>query len=269
MNPDPLPTASSVVAMDNVSLTFPSERKATLHNVNLAVTSGEFVSIIGPSGCGKSTLLRLVAGLLHPTAGRVTSSFDGSGVVDNQTQQATPPFGSVSFVFQEPRLLGWRNVFENTRLPLELAGQKIDENITRETLASVGLQEADFKKRPHELSGGMRMRVSLARALMTNPGLLLLDEPLAALDEILRQQMNDLLLSLWRQRKCTVLFVTHNVSEAVYLSQRVLLMANAPGTIVSDIAINAPKHRDDHWRTSTGFVEQCRNVSEVLRKAMA
>ena len=223
--------------------------------LDLAVRKGEFVSLLGPSGCGKSTALRIMAGLAAPSAGRVQVAHHDGAL----------PGQSIGFVFQEPTLMPWTSVRENVRLPLKLArvpaaesGQRVMEALTR-----VGLAEfADSF--PRELSGGMKMRVSLARALVTDPDILLMDEPFAALDEITRFRLNNDLLALWRNLKKTVVFVTHSVFESVYLSQRVIVMTQRPGRISAEIKIDAPEPRDEEFRTSAAYGEYCRNVSAAL-----
>lgn len=192
-----------------------------LEQVDLRVQRGEFLAIVGPSGCGKSTLLRAIAGLVPPTSGTVR--FNSVAESSNGSTNRAVRMG---FVFQDPHLLPWRSASSNVRLPLELAGEIDSLTPTRiaDTLRMAGLNEADFGKRPRALSGGMRMRVSLARALVNQPDLLLFDEPFAALDDLLRQKLNDRLHELWQHQGWTGLFVTHNISEAVYLSQRVVVI---------------------------------------------
>src|SRR5437660_1187708 len=214
---------------------------AALGPLDLDVAKGEFVSLLGPSGCGKSTALRLIAGLSAPSAGTVTVSHHATRA------DGRHPIG---FVFQEPTLMPWARVRENVRLPLKLAHAAATEADRRieEALAQVGLAEfADAY--PRELSGGMKMRVSLARALVTDPDILLLDEPFAALDEITRFRLNNDLLALWRRLHKTVIFVTHSVFESVYLSQRVLVMTPRPGRIGAELRVDATE-RDDDFRTS-------------------
>src|ERR1700678_2012970 len=197
--------------------------------LDLEVRKGEFVSLLGPSGCGKSTALRLIAGLNAPTSGTVGVS---------QTRRQAPGGRAIGFVFQEPTLMPWTSVRENVRLPLKLSHAPAAEANARvgETLAQVGLAEfADAYRR--ELSGSMKRRVSLARALVTDPDILLMDEPFAALDEITRFRLNNDLLALWRSLRKTVIFVTHSVFESVYLSQRVLVMTSRPGRIAAEIGI--------------------------------
>ncbi len=224
--------------------------------LDLDVGRGEFVSLLGPSGCGKSTALRLIAGLSAPTAGTVAVARRSSEVSARH---------SIGFVFQEPTLMPWTSVRENVRLPLKLAHAPVAEANARvaEALAQVALSEfADAY--PRELSGGMKMRVSLARALVTDPDILLMDEPFAALDEITRFRLNNDLLSLWRDLRKTVIFVTHSVFESVYLSQRVIIMTSRPGRIGAEVRIDAPEPRDEDFRTSAEYAAYCREVSHAL-----
>jgi len=223
---------------------------------DLSVRKGEFVSLLGPSGCGKSTALRLIAGLVQPSSGRVE--------VIKHAGDARPGH-AIGFVFQEPTLMPWTSVRENVRLPLRLAripvadaDARIDEALTR-----VGLAEFSDSY-PRELSGGMKMRVSLARALVTDPDILLMDEPFAALDEITRFRLNNDLLALWRNLKKTVIFVTHSVFESVYLSQRVVVMTQRPGRLSAEIRIETAEPRGEDFRTSAAYAEYCRKVSAAL-----
>jgi NitT/TauT family transport system ATP-binding protein len=227
--------------------------------VDLEVRRGEFVSLLGPSGCGKSTALRLIAGLSAPTSGAIRVA--GPAV----TAGGGHPVG---FVFQEPTLMPWTTVRENVRLPLKLAHVPFSAAKARvdEALAEVGLSEfADSY--PRELSGGMKMRVSLARALVTDPDILLMDEPFAALDEITRFRLNNDLLALWRSLRKTVIFVTHSVFESVYLSQRVLVMTARPGRIAAEIGIETGEPRGEDFRTSADYAGYCRKVSNALAPA--
>jgi len=224
--------------------------------LDLDVRKGEFVSLLGPSGCGKSTALRLIAGLSAPTSGTVG--------VSKPTGQARPGH-SIGFVFQEPTLMPWTSVRENVGLPLKLARAPAAEASARigEALKQVGLTEfADAF--PRQLSGGMKMRVSLARALVTDPDILLMDEPFAALDEITRFRLNNDLLSLWRNLRKTIIFVTHSVFESVYLSQRVIVMTARPGRIGAEFRIDAPEPRAEDFRTSAEYAGYCRQVSNAL-----
>ena len=222
---------------------------------------GEFVTLLGPSGCGKSTLLKMVAGLVQPSAGRVL--LWGQPL---QAESRVP--GPLSFVFQDATLMPWATVLANVRLPLDLAGVPRAEADTRvrRGLASVGLARfADAL--PRELSGGMQMRVSIARGLVTEPTLLLMDEPFGALDEITRNRLDADLLALWKSRGLTVLFVTHSIHEAVFLSTRVLVMAARPGRIVEDVAIDEPYPRGPDFRVSTAFSQHARRLQDILLQA--
>ena len=239
-----------MIALTGIAKRFANGVQA-LNALSFTVGKGEFVSLLGPSGCGKSTALRLAAGLLTPEAGAVTYS------------GGKPEIG---FVFQEPTLMPWADALANARLPLDLKQVSRDQANARAAaaLARVGL--AGFERAfPRELSGGMKMRVSLARALVAGPQLLLLDEPFAALDEITRNELGDDLLKLWRADGLTVLFVTHSVSESSYLSQRVLVMTPRPGRIAADIALLAG--RDSRLAPAT--IEAQRVISGVLNNAGA
>lgn len=228
-------------------------------DVSLSIRQGSFVSLVGPSGCGKSTLLRLIAGLLEPTQG--TLSWDGGERPHD-----------LGFVFQDATLLPWASAFDNVYLPLKLKGIPRDEAMGKveEALARVGLSDASDKL-PRELSGGMRMRVSIARALVTEPPVLLMDEPFAALDEFTREKLDDDLLTLWRELGWTVIFVTHSVYESVYLSERILVMSagsngsGGPGQIADDIHIDAPYPRGLAFRQSSSYFDHCKAVSAALR----
>ncbi len=226
-----------------------------LAGVRLQVDEREFVSLLGPSGCGKSTVLRLAAALDAPSAGRVDSPATRGDAA-----------AATAFVFQEPTLMPWASVFDNVWLPLRLAGVSRDaagERI-RAMLRSVGLEgfESAF---PKQLSGGMKMRTSIARALVTAPPVLLMDEPFAALDEITRQRLNDDLLRWWQSRPMAVMFVTHSVFEAVFLSQRVLVMGARPGRVVAELQINEPYPRSPSFRSSPQFWQACRTLSAALQ----
>lgn len=232
---------------------------AALGPLNLTVRTGEFVSLLGPSGCGKSTALRIVAGLSDPTTGRV--QVEGHAARDRTHH-------NIGFVFQEPTLMPWATVRGNVQLPLDLTHTSRGDARARadQALAQVGL--LDFAEvYPRELSGGMKMRVSLARALVTDPDILLMDEPFAALDEITRFRLNNDLLTLWRKLRKTVVFVTHSVFESVYLSQRVLIISSRPGRIVRDVRIDAEEPRGEEFRTSPEYAAYCRDVSAELARA--
>ncbi len=251
---------SSVVRLSHVGKVY-SNGTVALDGVSLEVRAGEFLSLVGPSGCGKSTVLRLIAGLGELSSGRVEWANTGRVGADDH---------NVGFVFQEPTLMPWATVFANVMLPLKLKGVARGEAAPRveAALHRVGL-DGFAHAYPRELSGGMKMRVSIARALVTQPSLLLMDEPFAALDEITRFKLNDDLLALWQAQRLTVIFVTHSVYESVYLSSRIAVMAARPGRVVADLAIDAPYPRDETYRTSGGYNGFCRAVSAALHQATA
>ena len=251
-----------LVAIRNVSKQFANGTVA-IRGVDLDLRDGEFVSLLGPSGCGKSTLLRIIAGLGAPSAGTVewpTALHSASGA----------PQPDLGFVFQDPTLMPWATALKNVMLPLTLAGVGKSEAEARaaEMLTLVGLKGFETSY-PRELSGGMKMRVSIARALVTHPKILLMDEPFAALDEITRHKLNDDLLALWWQNRFTAVFVTHSVFESVYLSQRIVVMAARPGRVMADLANAAPYPRDGLFRTSAEYAHLCRVASETLKQAIA
>ena len=227
---------------------------AALDHVDLTIAAGSFTSIVGPSGCGKSTLLRMIAGLAEPTTGTIQGR----------------PEGAIGLVFQDPTLMPWADVEANVYLPLRLAGVSRADAAPRiaEALALVGLR--DFTRSyPRALSGGMRMRVAIARAIVTKPRLLLMDEPFAALDEITRNKLNDDLLRLWREQGFTTVFVTHSVFESVYLSTDIAVMTPRPGRILALHTISGPMARDPSFRSSEAYLDGCRAVSHDLERAMA
>ncbi|TWF54925.1 ABC transporter ATP-binding protein [Neorhizobium alkalisoli] len=251
----------ALVTMRGVSKQFSSGTLA-LSDMSLTVEGGEFVSLLGPSGCGKSTALRIIAGLGDVTSGTIdwpSSRINSKGL----------PEGDISFVFQEPTLMPWQTVFGNVHLPLKLRG--ISKSAARAdimaALETVGLK--DFAEAyPRELSGGMKMRVSIARALVTKPKLLLMDEPFAALDEITRQKLNDDVLRLWQETGITVIFVTHSVFESAYLSNRIVVMKARPGRVHADFPLVTSLERDAHYRTSEDYRQACEKVSTMLIEAM-
>jgi NitT/TauT family transport system ATP-binding protein len=255
-------TDRPLVSIRNVSKKFANGTLA-VHGVNLDIIAEQFVSLLGPSGCGKSTLLRIIAGLGGPSAGTI------EWPLAEKAAAARAP-RDLSFVFQDPTLMPWASTLKNTMLPLTLAGVSKSEASERaaEMLSLVGLKgfERSF---PRELSGGMRMRVSIARALVTRPKILLMDEPFAALDEITRHKLNDDLLKLWERQRFTAIFVTHSVFESVYLSERIVVMAARPGRVFSDLKVDAPYPRDALFRTSAEYAHLCRIASENLKKAIA
>ncbi|MEM8810607.1 MAG: ABC transporter ATP-binding protein [Cyanobacteria bacterium P01_G01_bin.38] len=226
-----------------------------LQGVDFAVQSGEFVSLVGPSGCGKSTVLKLVAGLGKPTGGH--------------TDWGIPPDErNLAFVFQDSALMPWASVVDNVYLPLKLKGRSLRSARAeiQEALNMVDLQGFE-NSYPRQLSGGMKMRVSIARALVTKPNVLLMDEPFGALDEMTRSRLNSDLLHLWEQKHWTVLFVTHNIFEAVFLSSRVVVMAARPGRVIADVPIDEPHPRTDDFRTSPRFNQYCREILQQLSEA--
>ncbi|MGE0061149.1 MAG: ABC transporter ATP-binding protein [Xanthobacteraceae bacterium] len=247
----------TAVSLRGVGKTFANGVSA-LSDFSFTVRDGEFVSLLGPSGCGKSTALRIIAGLMPPSLGQ-------ADVLEGRRRA-----GEIGFVFQEPTLMPWATVADNVRLPFRLRGDAggDTERKVAQALERVGL--AGFAGAyPRELSGGMKMRVSIARALVTEPSLLLMDEPFAALDEITRFRLNNDLLALWRMLRCTVIFVTHSVFESVYLSQRIVVMTPRPGRAFRELVIDAPYPRDEAFRTSADYAGYCRRVSETLAEAMA
>jgi NitT/TauT family transport system ATP-binding protein len=256
-----IPSGKPLVVMDRVSKVF-SNGTLALSDMSLTVTEGEFISLLGPSGCGKSTALRIIAGLGGTSSGTIawpSSRLNAKGL----------PEGDIGFVFQDPTLMPWQTVFGNVYLPLRL--QRVSKAAARprvmEVLAQVGL--ADFEKAyPRELSGGMKMRVSIARALVTRPRLLLMDEPFAALDEITRQKLNDDVLRLWRASGITVIFVTHSVFESAYLSNRIVVMRARPGQVFADLPISTSGKRDALYRSSEEYRATCHNVSAALEDAI-
>jgi NitT/TauT family transport system ATP-binding protein len=242
-----------------------SNGTVAVSNLDLDVRAGEFLSLLGPSGCGKTTVLRMIAGLAEVSAGSVDWPASANGQ-DGRGQR----LHDIGFVFQEATLMPWATALQNVMLPLKLKHLHAREATERAeaALASVGL-EASRHAYPRELSGGMKMRVSIARALVTEPRILLMDEPFAALDEITRHKLNDDLLALWAKERFTAVFVTHSVFESVYLSQRIVVMAARPGRVIADIANNATIPHDPSYRTSPEYAAACRVVSDKLLGAIA
>jgi len=239
-----------LLTLRNVSKSFASGTQA-LAGVELEVAEGEFLSLVGPSGCGKSTVLRLIAGLIAPSAGTVTFA---------------PGKPETAFVFQEPTLMPWANALVNARLALDLEGVPLGEAeaCAAEALARVGL--GGFEKAfPRELSGGMKMRVSIARAIAAKPKLLLMDEPFAALDEPARQSLNDDLLALWHEDGMTIVFVTHSVYESAYLSTRVAVMRARPGRVAEEIVLTPPAARNESYRLTPEFSAAAGRISASLK----
>ncbi len=249
--------AGAAVRISNVRRVFEPDHVVALEKIDLDIPGGQFIAILGPSGCGKSTLLRIIAGLDRPTTGTVELT---------EAQKLGP---SLAYVFQDAHLLPWRNVMRNVTLPLELRGVDRLHQLqgASEAISTVGL--SDFRHSyPAQLSGGMRMRVSLARALVTHPKILLLDEPFAALDEITRQQLDEQLRALWRQYGMTVIFVTHSIVEATFLAERAIVMSRRPGRIVLDHRLTSvlPEQRTNALRGDAVFARQTRILYEALER---
>ncbi|MEW9698228.1 ABC transporter ATP-binding protein [Paenibacillus sp. SI8] len=248
---------SAFVSMGNLSKTYPNGTVA-LQDVNLTINEGEFLCFVGPSGCGKSTIFKMITGLGRPSSGKL----DVFGTTPKEARKQS----DIAFVFQDHTLLPWSTVEANVRLPLELKGvdKKTQKEEAERVLELVGLKDY-MKVLPRQLSGGMKMRVSIARALISRPKLLLMDEPFGALDEITRQTLQMELLNIWQQdKKMTVLFVTHNVFESVFLSTSVVVMTPRPGKISAMIDIPVPFPRDESYRTNAQFGELVREVSAAL-----
>ena len=246
------------VLLKGVSKRFQGTGTEVLQDVSLRIEQGEFVSIIGPSGCGKSTLLKMVAGLSSCSGGEIAVN----GMTPANAREM------VSFVFQEATLLTWRTVESNVALALELENRtplQIKRTVAK-LLELVGLEKVS-KSYPRQLSGGMKMRVSIARALATRPRLLLMDEPFAALDEMTRDRMNEELLRVRTEQNWTVMFVTHSVAEAVFLSSRVIVLAPHPGRIAQDIVVDLPYPRTEATRESDAYDELVNLTSRLLREA--
>ncbi|MCR9086534.1 MAG: ABC transporter ATP-binding protein [Rhodobacteraceae bacterium] len=251
----PLDSRPPVLRMAGINKTFGRDVVA-LDGMTLSVNHGDFISLLGPSGCGKSTALRLISGLISPTAGRI----EWAG---GQSQD------DLGIVFQEPTLMPWATVVENVYLPFRLRRQpygSVKDEIL-EVLRLVGLEQFQ-NAYPRELSGGMKMRVSIARAMATHPRLILMDEPFAALDEITRHKLNNDLLELKAKIGCTVIFVTHSVWESVFLSDRIIVMAARPGRVIEELHVDAPYPRGEEFRTSAEYAGYCRATSDALHRAM-
>ncbi|SES20451.1 NitT/TauT family transport system ATP-binding protein [Tranquillimonas rosea] len=253
--PAPLGQRSALLDMRHVTKTFNGDVVA-LHGMSLTVNEGDFISLLGPSGCGKSTALRLIAGLSHPSQGRI----EWQGGADDT---------DLAVVFQEPTLMPWATVAQNVWLPFRLRGKSYEQvkDDVLEALRLVGLENFQ-RSYPRELSGGMKMRVSIARALVTRPKLILMDEPFAALDEITRHKLNNDLLEMKQKIGCTVIFVTHSVFESVFLSDRIVVMAARPGRVIEELTVDAPYPRDEDFRTSADYAGHCRAASDALHQAM-
>jgi len=258
--PPELTPAVPAVEVLSAEKTYPNGTQALLP-VDLSIAEGEFVTLLGPSGCGKSTLLKMVAGMLEPSDGRLL-------VWRKPVSQLHDSARKMSFVFQSPTLMPWASVRTNVRLPLDLAGMPRKEADARvmDSLALVGLEKF-AEALPRALSGGMQMRVSIARGLVTQPDLLLMDEPFGALDEITRHKLDADLLALWRKKKLTVIFVTHSIHEAVFLSSRVVMMAARPGRVVEQFHIDEPYPRSADFMVTPEFARHARQLQDSLLRA--
>ena len=257
--PQPRLTVPAVEVL-SAEKTYPNGTQALLP-VDLSIAEGEFVTLLGPSGCGKSTLLKMVAGMLEPTDGRLLVWRKPVAQIDESGRR-------MAFVFQSPTLMPWASVRTNVRLPLDLAGvpRKEAEERVAEALELVGLDKF-ASALPRALSGGMQMRVSIARGLVTQPDLLLMDEPFGALDEITRHKLDADLLDLWRKKKLTVIFVTHSIHEAVFLSTRVVMMAARPGRVVEQFHIDEPYPRTPDFMVTPEFARHARRLQDSLLRA--
>jgi len=257
------PQARLLVRLDRVSKRYPNGTLA-LHDMSLEIGEHDFITFVGPSGCGKSTALRLLAGLSRATSGKLTWAAQRSLGASRTDRE-------LGFVFQEPTLMPWATAFDNVYLPLRLSGvtrEQADETV-RDALAMVGLSRF-AEVYPRELSGGMKMRVSIARALVTHPRLLLLDEPFAALDEMTRSKLDNDLLAIWKEHRFTVIFVTHSVYESVYLSNRIVVMAARPGRVVRELRIDEPYPRNaGDFQVSTRYNAHVKVVQHLLHATMA
>lgn len=250
--------AAHVISAQNLGLVFQTGDGAVeaLSNITLEVAEGEFVSLIGPSGCGKTTLLRAIANLEVPTSGQLA--------VNGLTAEAARLARSYGYVFQAPALLAWRTVDDNVKLPLEIMGLDDVAGRVSRNLALVKLEGFE-KKFPWQLSGGMQQRVSIARALAFDPKLLLMDEPFGALDEIVRDKLNQQLLELWARTQKTIVFVTHSIPEAVFLSTKIVVMSPRPGRIIDVIDVGLPHDRKLDIRETPAFLKIAHRVRDGLK----
>ncbi len=256
----PAETAESIVSINDLALTFQTSDGPVfaLSDVNLEINKGEFVSFIGPSGCGKTTLLRVIADLEHQTAGTITVN----GVSPEQARMER----AYGYVFQAPALLAWRTIERNISLPLEIMGESQQEQKERTARVLDLVNLSGFEKKfPWQLSGGMQQRASIARALSFDAELMLMDEPFGALDEIVRDHLNEQLLRLWDKTNKTVAFVTHSIPEAVFLSTKIVVMSPRPGRIIDVIDCDFPRDRDLDIRETPEFLEVAHRVREGLR----
>jgi NitT/TauT family transport system ATP-binding protein len=251
-------TAQAVISASDLSLTFTTVDGPVfaLQDINLTVDDGDFVSLIGPSGCGKTTLLRVIADLESPSMGKIS--------VNGMTPERARKARAYGYVFQAPALYPWRTVEQNVALPLEIMGISEAASRVKRNLELVNLGGFE-KKFPWQLSGGMQQRVSIARALAVEPKLLLMDEPFGALDEIVRDKLNQQLLELWAATKKTVVFVTHSIPEAVFLSTRIVVMSPRPGRIIDVIETNLPGNRTLDIRETAAFLKIAQRVREGLK----
>jgi NitT/TauT family transport system ATP-binding protein len=256
----PIARPAPAIEVDAAQMTYPDGTRA-LEPVELRIAPGEFVSLLGPSGCGKSTLLKMMSGLLEPTAGRLR-------LWERPVAELDATGHRLGFVFQSPTLMPWANVQTNVRLPLDLAGTaraEADARV-RDALALVGL-EAFAGAMPHALSGGMQMRASIARSLVNRPDLLLMDEPFGALDEITRHRLDADLLALWQGKGLTIVFVTHSIQEAVFLSNRVIMMAARPGRVIDEVVIDEPYPRTPEFLMSPRSSQFAQRLQQSLLRA--
>ena len=259
MSASPAPSQhTALVRLIDATVQFPGQGMPTLQKINLEVKPGENIAVVGPSGCGKSTLLRVLAGLLQPS--------DGKRIAIDEKTCTSSGQKELAMVFQDARLLPWRTVWGNMQLPYELTGEAVDKKRLKELLELTGLHKKDFHKYPRMLSGGMKMRVAVARSLVLNPNLLLLDEPFAAVDDLLREQLNLELLKLQKQFGFSTVLVTHHIGEALFLSHRLFIMSASPGQITGEIPIPWPENRTGDLRVSPEFAQLCGKVKHLLRQ---
>ena len=251
---------NTIIHMQRVKKAFENGTLA-VENMTIEILQGQFISFLGPSGCGKSTVLKMISGLLRPTSGQIL-------INDNKPSEISSD-QEIGYVFQDATLMPWATVEDNVFLPLRLKGitKKNASGDIEKVLSKVGLKDF-YKSYPRELSGGMKMRVSIARALIMKPKLLLMDEPFAALDEMTRFKLNDDVLSFWENSDLTVIFVTHSVFESVYLSNRVIVMAPRPGRVIADIPLSENYPRSEEYRTTSEYSKNCRLVSKNLKTTM-
>ncbi|MEX1163755.1 MAG: ABC transporter ATP-binding protein [Nitriliruptor sp.] len=260
--PTDSPTGAPLVSVRGVTKRFGTgdEAVVALSDVTLDVAQGDFVSLIGPSGCGKSTLLRTIADL--------TPATDGEVLVSGKSAHQARCDRDYGMVFQKATLFNWRTVRRNVELPLEIMGHSRQDRTARADEMLELVELSDFaRKRPHQLSGGMQQRVAIARALAFEPSLLLMDEPFGALDEITRERLNDELLRIWQRTGTTIVFVTHSIPEAVFLSNRIVVMSPRPGRILAEIPVDLPYPRDEATRELPRYYELVTEVRETLRAA--